>query len=295
MLRHNSLRETLAMTEIDHVVNEGGLALVGEFGSIQEANEYALVVLAMNLDCWIRFEAGGNRYAIYADPAFEMAIREEFELYRDEQEAARRPYEPPLYKSGIELVLLWALVLLFVFGKQNESASVAERFCNSSIGLFEHGEWWRPFTALFLHGDFQHLLGNVLIGGIFCVLAAHTVGPLLGWLLIFLSGTLGNVATAGMYYPEEFFSLGASTSTFGALGILVGCGALTAWRSRSFRRMTAAIVPVVAGVVMLGWWGGGGGDANIDVPAHVFGFGAGAALGFVAGALRHRRRETHAV
>jgi membrane associated rhomboid family serine protease len=272
-------------------VESGGLALVGEFRTIQEANEYALVVLAMNLDCWLRMEPGGGPYALYADPAFEVAIRDEFALYAAEQSAPVRKLDPPIYKSGIELALLWALVLLFVFAKQNESASVAERFCNSSLALFDHGEWWRPFTSLFLHGDLNHLLGNVLIGGIFCVLVAHTIGPLLGWILIFASGMLGNIATARLYYPEEFLSLGASTATFGALGILVGSSSYLAWRSRSFRRLTAGLVPIVAGVIMLGWWGGGGGDLNVDVSAHVCGFGAGGLLGFLTVVIRDRRRE----
>ena len=73
------------MNDLDIAAEEGGLALVGEFRSIQEANEYALVVLAMNLDCWLRMEAGGAHYALYANPAFSVAIRDEFALYAEEQ------------------------------------------------------------------------------------------------------------------------------------------------------------------------------------------------------------------
>lgn len=276
------------MRELDTMVDEGGLALVGEFGTIGEANEYALVVLAMNLDCWVRMEAGGGRYALFAEPAYTLAIRDEFALYAAEQTTPVRAPDPPVYKSGIELAVLWALVLLYVFANQNHDPSLARRFCNSSLALFDQGEWWRPFTAMFLHGDAGHLLGNVLIGGIFCVLVAHTVGPLLGWGLILASGTIGNVATAWLYYPEEFRSLGASTATFGALGVLVGAGSLLAWRSRSFRRVGAAVVPVVAGAILLGWWGGGGGDPQVDVPGHLFGFAAGALLGGLAMLARSR-------
>ena len=91
------------MIESDQVVEEGGLALVGEFGSMREANEYALVILAMNLDCWMRMEAGGQHFAIYAEPAFAVAIREEFELYTEEQSTPKdRKPEVPLYHSGME-------------------------------------------------------------------------------------------------------------------------------------------------------------------------------------------------
>jgi membrane associated rhomboid family serine protease len=55
--------------------------------------------------------------------------------------------------------------------------------------------------------------------------------------------------------------------------------------------LTAGLVPIVAGVIMLGWWGGGGGDLNVDVSAHVCGFGAGSLLGFLTVVIRDRRRE----
>jgi membrane associated rhomboid family serine protease len=55
------------------------------------------------------------------------------------------------------------------------------------------------------------------------------------------------------------------------------------------RRAGAAVLPLVAGAILLGWFGAGGGDPNIDVPAHVFGFGAGLIFGFLAAAIRHLR------
>ena len=67
-------------------------------------------------------------------------------------------------------------------------------------------------------------------------------------------------------------------------------------RVRSIRFRTTgwnwATRPIIAGVIMLGWWGGGGGDTDIDVPAHVFGFGAGALLGFGVAFLRGTRERT---
>ena len=276
------------MIELDIAVEEGGLALVGEFRSIQEANEYALVILAMNLDCWLRMEAGGQRYALYADPAFVLAIREEFSLYAQEQSMPPdQKVEVPSYQSGMELFVLWAIALVFVF--MNQTEAVTDAYCNSSLALFDAGEWWRPFTALFLHGDFQHLIGNLLIGGIFCVLVAHSVGPLLGWIAILASGSLGNIATAWFYYPEEFSSLGASTATFGALGILVGNSAFLAWHVRSLRKLSGAVIPIIAGAVLLGWFGAGGGNPQVDVLAHLMGFAMGALLGLAIVILRPRQ------
>jgi membrane associated rhomboid family serine protease len=281
------------MLHTDSMVEDGGFALVGEFSTAAEAQEYALVVLAMNLDCWIKMEAGGTKFLIFADPAFAVAISEEFELYAAEQRQPKpETLELPLFKSGVELAFLWVTALLVVFGFQSEDPTIADRYCNSSLALFERGEWWRPLTSLFLHSDFHHLLGNVCLGVIFCVLVANSVGPVLGWSLIFASGVAGNILTAAIRYPDAFQSLGASTATFGALGMLVGVGVHVAWRSRSYRKLWGVLVPIGAGVVLLGWFGSGG--ARTDVLGHAMGFAAGGLLGAAASWRQMRASQTTA-
>ena len=275
------------MMDTDQMVEAGGLALVGEYATAAESQEYALVVLAMNLDCWIKMEAGGQRFMLYADPAFAVAIGDEFALYDVERQEVVENVDLPLFKSGAELAFLWVIALLVVFAMQGEDAGFSDRYCNSSLALFDGGEWWRPFTSLFLHGDFNHMIGNICFGVIFCVLVAHSVGPVLGWVLILASGTIGNILTAGIHYPDPFQSLGASTATFGALGMLVGVGAYVAWRSRSYRKLGTVLVPIGAGVVLLGWLGVGG--ERTDVLGHVMGFAAGSVLGLVATWFQMRR------
>ena len=105
--------------------------------------------------------------------------------------------------------------------------------------------------------------------------------------LVSQTQAIGNLLTAAVRFPEAFQSVGASTATFGALGILVGAGAYVAWRMRSYRKLGAALVPVGAGVIMLGWFGAGG--ENTDVAAHVAGFGVGAVLGLAASWRQMRR------
>lgn len=278
------------MTELKAAIERGDLVPVGSFSSLREANEYALVVLAMNLDCWLHMDPGANDHVLYAQPAFAVAIKEEFALYAEEQAVAPPPkILIPIHRSGIELMVLWVMTLVLVF--QNQTEALKEDYLSSSIGFFERGEWWRPFTSLFLHGDFNHLLGNLVIGGIFCILVAFTVGPVTGWLLILASGTLGNIATAWFHYPDVHRALGASTATFGALGILVGASAFYAWHGRSIKKLGGAILPLTAGSIVLGWWGSGAGQMNVDVLGHVNGFLLGALLGVVAVALRPLQRE----
>lgn len=264
------------------------LATVGEWPSLAEAHEHSLVVLAMNQECWVL--GGGDRYAIQADPAQVPVIRREFELYEAEQAQRRERIEPPVFPAGMELALAWAVTLLAVFLWQGGDLMLADRFCNSSRALVDGGEWWRPFTALFLHANPGHLLGNVAIGGIFCVMVAHSVGAWRGWALILAAGTLGNAINAWARYPAEFLSMGASTATFGAVGILVGVASVAAWRSRSYRELRPVLVPVVIGLILLGWYGSGGeaavnGESNTDVAGHFAGWASGILLGGAAAAI----------
>lgn len=254
------------------------LVPVGMWPSLGEASEHALVVLAMNLECWV-LPAQGN-YAVLADPAHAGAIRHEYELYAAEQAERREPVDHPLFPVGLDLLLAWMLTLLGAFLWQMRDGSLAERFCNSSLAVIDGGEWWRPFTSLFLHADVAHLLGNLAIGGIFCIVAAKMTGAWRAWPLILAAGTIANFLNAWLRYPEAYQSLGASTATFGALGILVGHSTRLAWRHRNYREFRPLVAPLLAGLMMLTWWGTSG--ENTDVGGHFLGAACGTVLGMLA-------------
>jgi rhomboid protease GluP len=256
---------------------------VGAWPSLSEAQERALVVLAMNRECWIF--PGAGFYSLHAPVTEVPVIQREVELYEKELTERQERAELPVFPAGIELAFAWALALLAVFLWQGRDATVVERFCNSSHAMVDGGEWWRAFTSLFLHADAGHLLSNIGIGGIFCVMVAHTVGAWRGWALILAGGMLGNLINTGSRYPAPFESLGASTATFAAVGILTGVATWRAWRLHSLRELRPLMVPLLTGLIVLGWYGTGGDSpeaGNTDVAGHVAGWASGFALGMVA-------------
>lgn len=265
------------------------LVTVGEWDSLGEANEHALVVLAMRRDCWIR--EGSGTYALEVEPAAAGPVSDEFSLYAAEQAEWRERVEMPVFSPGLEIALVWVLAMMAAFLAQENLPGLTERFCNSTFGVLRDGEWWRPFTALFLHADGLHLLGNVVLGGFFCVLVAQTFGVLRGWGLIFLSGTVGNLLNVLAHADAPFHSIGASTATFGALGLLVGAGVCQAWHARHWRELKPLIVPLGAGLAALALWGAGGVslDDRTDVSAHLFGWVAGLVIGGGVAAWMMRR------
>jgi rhomboid protease GluP len=258
---------------------EPELVPVGTWHSLGEASEHALVVLAMNLECWIMPWQGN--YAVLADPAHAGAIRHEYELYAAEQSHRQvQPADHPLFPAGLDLFFAWMFSLLGTFLWQLRDESLSDRFCNSSLAVVDGKEWWRPFTSLFLHADAGHLLGNIAIGGIFCIMVAKVIGAWRAWPLILLAGTLANFLNAWLRYPDSFLSLGASTATFGALGILIGHSTRLAWQNRSYREFRPLVAPLLAGGMMLAWWGTSG--ENTDVAGHFLGTVCGMLLGLLS-------------
>ena len=252
------------------------LVPVAQFSLLRDAQEHALVVLAMNLDCLITIDEAG--YLIHSEEAFTVAIHEEFQLYAAEQHATPQPAHVPIFGSGIEWALVWIVALLACFTQQLQHPEIVDRYVNSSVGVIGEGQIYRAFTALFLHGDMSHLMGNAVFGLIFGILVANSFQSLLGWGLILLSGFLGNLLNAWIFFPDPFQSLGASTAVFGALGLLVGSGLSLAWAERSYRKGLRAFAPLLAGIMIFSM--NGIGEPGVDTLAHVNGMLFGILLGF---------------
>jgi membrane associated rhomboid family serine protease len=131
-------------------------------------------------------------------------------------------------------------------------------------------EPWRAVTALMLHADASHLVGNVVAMGVLATAVCRLLGPGLGAGLIVLSGAAGNYLNAALRGAPHV-AVGASTGIFGALGILAGMAVL---RARPPRRRRW--VPFAAGLALLALLGTG---PHADLIAHFLGFQVGIGLG----------------
>jgi len=155
----------------------------------------------------------------------------------------------------------------------------------------QHGQWWRALTALTLHLDGAHLAANLAAGVWFGFLAARELGVGIAWLLVVIGAGMANLFE-GLLGPSSHHSVGASTAVFTALGLMVA----HSWRRRYHvpQRWALRWAPLIAGAVLLGWFGSGGGgegaggeggqgaDIQVDVVAHALGFAFGCLLGAAA-------------
>jgi len=242
------------------------------------------VAVAAEAEIWLAAAPaeGAPGFALLTEVGQAPRLRAEVAAYEADQAAARRmvPLEVPHFPAAAWLAFFWALSLVVVFLFQSREPWLTDWAVSSSLGLFDEGEWWRPFTALFLHADPSHLGGNIIFGCLFAPLVARMTGGFLAWTLILVAGVAGNVLTAWVHYPDTYTALGASTAVFAALGLLTGGGVLLAFLAPERAPWARVIVPLGGGVALLGWLGVGG--VNTDVLAHGAGFLFGFPLGFAA-------------
>lgn len=271
---------------------------VGLYPTLNQAYDHGLVILAMGEACRVTEAETPGEYELQAEILPAPRILGELRAYAREMvtpvvrmgsrnEWTRHP-------AGWGLIALWVFILMAVFYWENQDHSLMDRAASSSVGLIGRGEWWRPFTALFLHADLPHLVGNLASGVIFAGLVSRSIGALPGWVLILSCGTLGNAMVSRLTYPEPFVSLGASTAVFAALGILCGTGVSEIFHERVRMPWMKIFTPLFAGLIILGWLGGGDGGGNTDVLGHVCGFGSGVMAGFVTAAIEAKYNEAPA-
>lgn len=139
-----------------------------------------------------------------------------------------------------------------------------------------NGQWWRLVTALTLHVNYLHLLGNLAIGGIFIVFLCRYLGSGLAWAMLISSGVMGNLGNA-LLQPVNHDSIGSSTLVFGAVGLLAMLN-ITGRRHLSWKHW---FLPFAGAVALLAFLGTEG--EHTDLGAHMCGFVSGVVLGLAVG------------
>jgi membrane associated rhomboid family serine protease len=251
---------------------------VGQSADERGCTELALVLEARGI-AW-RHDRGVEQWLLSVRAEDAPAAARELNAYRRENmRGGAAPVPPPAVGGGWFGVVSFVAVLLLVAVFAHELAFGVDW---RVIGRMDAtrllaGEGWRALTALTLHADTIHLLGNVTFGALFTYFVGRYLGGGVGWIAILASGALGNALNGWLTGPDHR-SIGASTAVFGALGLL---SAFT-WR-RGFPRGTtlrSRLAPVIAGIALLAYTGTAG--QNTDLGAHLLGFAAGFLIGFAA-------------
>jgi rhomboid protease GluP len=245
-------------------------------GSKGLCHEYSLVLEARSIEHEIL--QSGEGWSLCVPSSQLKSACEEISRYAAERELPRRLPEaviPPHPGAAIG-TFFYVSILLAVAYSAGAQLFGADWLRLGSLDAGARGEWWRSVTALTLHLDQEHLLGNVLFGVIAGIAGSRLLGPGVAWAGILAAGAIANY-TEALITPITHRAVGASTAVFAALGILSGM----AWRQRLTlrERLWYRWAPLIAGICLLTLLGAG--TAHVDVLAHALGFLFGLGVGWI--------------
>jgi len=190
-----------------------------------------------------------------------------------DRELTREYMSRPARATRVVLVVLGVVFAAEIaLGLASDPGAVLLRLGGNVAALVDDGEWFRLFSAGFLHVDLTHVLFNALFIGVFGPRLERIVGPARFVSIYLLSG----IAGAGLASRIDAFSVGASASAFGLLGALgvlqLRCGeSLPAGLRIDARGWATLLVLNLALPFML----------HISWAGHVGGLVAGASCAFV--------------
>ncbi len=283
---------TLPFSSVDRGAPPAQLPAVVYRGSKLSCREYSLVLEAKAIEHEVR--DNGDHWLLTVAPSMLRLAYDELGRYAAERSAPRGvPILSQPFAGAAFGVIGYMLILLITAYCAGIGLFGADWLSLGDLDAGAPDQWWRALTALTLHLDQQHLLGNLLFGVFAGIAAGRLLGPGVAWASILGAGGLANYVEI-LIAPANHRAVGASTAVFAALGLIAGL----AWRQRlSLReRRWNAFAPLIAGICLLTLLGAGG--EHVDVLGHGLGFVFGLGFGWMfarAGVPRDHRRSLQIV
>ncbi|MFL5307262.1 MAG: rhomboid family intramembrane serine protease [Polyangia bacterium] len=235
------------------------------------AGDWALVLAAAGMP--YRLDEREGAFVLLVTEGDAPAASAALDAYDAEGAPRPVPPAPDTGPSALGLLIGIALAATFLFtGAVGPASRWFQAGAADAAAIFR-GQVWRAVTALTLHADLLHLAGNVIAAAIFGSAVGRWLGGGAGLFAIAACAVAANLMTAAAH-RTDFVSIGASTATFAALGLMAGLQVVR--RLRGDSRRLYAWVPLGAGLGLYAMLGVG---AGADTYAHLFGLGTGAVVG----------------
>jgi membrane associated rhomboid family serine protease len=278
---------TLPSSDIDRNAPRVPPAVVFR-GSKLLCQEFSLVLEARGIEHEVR--ESGESWELTVPPPLIQPAYDEISRYSAERSVPRSiPQRIEPFPGAATGAIGYALILVLTAYCAGIGLFGADWLSLGALDAAAGREWWRGVTALTLHVDQEHLMGNLLFGMVAGIAAGRLLGPGVAWASILAAGALANYVEV-LVAPAAHRAVGASTAVFAALGLLSGL----AWRRRLTlrERRWYASAPLIAGICLLTLLGAG--NAHVDVLGHALGFLFGVGVGWLyarTGIPRNRGRR----
>jgi len=240
--------------------------------SRRQAMDWSLVLLSQGIESRIEFAEESGWQLLFASEEHARAL-EAIRLYQVENR--RWGWRKEVFEGGLLFdwtSLAWVLLAVFFFCLNESRPNLSPAGIMDSVAV-SHGEWWRLFSAVWLHADVGHLAENATIGLVLLGLVLGRFGTGTGLLMAYLAGAGGNLFV-WLFAPKPHYSRGASGMVMGALGLL----AAQSFSSRSPHQRKYIVTGVLGGLMLFVLFGL---TPGTDVVAHLGGF----VCGVIGGAL----------
>jgi len=135
--------------------------------------------------------------------------------------------------------------------------------------LIKEGEWWRLFTPILIHTNFNHLMFNSLTLFLLGMILAVRVKNLTFFLIYFSSGIFANGLTY-LLAPLTYIHAGSSGAIFGIIGVLCALIFFKKFRQDEMKSLTIFIILAIVLTFL---------DQEINIYAHIGGLVWGIILG----------------
>jgi rhomboid protease GluP len=254
-------------------------------GSAERVEPWSFVLQALGIPHQIVTSETG--VALVVDEAVAARAAAALAAHDREQAEGEMVREPPAPDQGpttLGAAISTALVaFFFVTGPRGMAGPDGGPWFGPGSAVAEaivHGAWWRAITALTLHADLAHVLGNSVALIVFVSALGRWLGRGVALFLVLLSGAFGNLLTA-YFYGSHHNSVGASTAAFGALGLLGGLQLVRRFRfTARLDRRRRALTAIAACLGLFAMLGVG---EKTDVMAHLAGLVVGIVMGGAVG------------
>ncbi len=237
---------------------------------------YSLVLSAVNIPHSTN-TSSDNTFELHIPAPYKERALYEIATYVEENRdwpppAPAAPIFAPSFKAMSFLVIGSLIFIYSISGDWHPGSVWFQKGAGDSTAILQAGEYYRLVTALMLHADIVHLMGNCFLGGFLLHFYFKISGNGLGLFTMLTTATFANYINVLAHGPGHHF-VGFSTAVFSVIGLFCTSAYTTSTSTINFH----LFMPIMAGIALLALLGSGG--ERTDLGAHFFGLIIGMAAG----------------
>jgi rhomboid protease GluP len=132
-----------------------------------------------------------------------------------------------LRKASVTHVLIGINIICFIiveiFGGSTQNTDILIRWGGAYVPYIHNGQYWRLFTAMFLHSGIRHLLNNMILLYVLGIALESQLGRVKYTVLYLGCGLIGNIVSYEYYLSRGNYtvSIGASGAIYAVMGALI--------------------------------------------------------------------------